>query len=207
MGDSRATKPCPFCAELIAAEAVKCRFCKSMLKGGARYEESRPDVRWHGNEATARDGQSLGEGKCVNCGGAEGVQPWTMRFTYTPPWVYVGLLAGLLPAAILAAIFTRRGTLTFSRCAACKSRMFRLSLVSWLIGLGGLVAFPMLGGFIGQLLDRHDGTGAGIGMGFLVWFVALIVLAVLNSSIPVKCSRIDNGMVTVKFKKPQYVKA
>ncbi len=206
MGDLEATKPCEFCAELIPVGAKKCRHCQSWLTGGARFAPSRSDVRWAGSEATARDGQSLGAGMCVNCGGQEGLQPWRRAFTYTPPWVYVGLLAGLIPAAILAAIFTRKGSLTFSRCSPCKSRMFRMAVICWLIGLGGLFVFPMLGAFIGQLLDAHNGTGAGIGLGFLVWIVALIVVAVLGAMSPVKCTLIDNGMVTVRVRNPQHLK-
>ena len=37
------TRRCPFCAEAIRAEAVKCRYCGSALGGGASF--ARPWVR------------------------------------------------------------------------------------------------------------------------------------------------------------------
>ena len=55
--EKQTSKKCPFCAELIQAEAIKCRFCNEWLTGEARESAadlgtSKPKSKWYHSSLT-----------------------------------------------------------------------------------------------------------------------------------------------------------
>ena len=68
------TKRCPFCAESIRAEAIKCRFCGSVLESRALGGLTRPWVR-------PRDGRKIA-GVCIGLADQFGVSVTLIRLAF-----------------------------------------------------------------------------------------------------------------------------
>ena len=45
--ETAGTRNCPFCAEQIQPEAIKCRYCGEFLDGNSRTESQRPLGKWN----------------------------------------------------------------------------------------------------------------------------------------------------------------
>lgn len=197
------TKECPYCATQIPTSAAKCPNCREWLdKNAAARARPGPSIRWDGDKVLFPKGASATPRQCLICGGEDAVKPWRKQFVYTPPWVYIVVIAALLPGAILAMIVQKRDTLTLSRCGPCRRRMILMATLGWTIGVIGLFAFPIIGGVLGEMIDKHDGQFAGIMIGLGLWFAFLIFLAIWHTVRGVSCKLIDERSVTLKFPKP-----
>jgi hypothetical protein len=85
---------------------------------------------------------------CVVCGTTGSLSARAFQKTYTPPWVYIGLLLGILPVAILMIIGNKTHKLTVSFCQACWDRYHKAQVTSrWmsLLCVVLLAASPVLG--------------------------------------------------------------
>ena len=105
---------------------------------------------------------------CVKCN--EPVSETMKRKTYYwhPPFVYVGLLAGLLPYAILALVLRKKGTIQFGLCPRHKSRR----LWNVLGGVGALILAIVLFVIAGQ--TDSSTSAALVPVGILLLLVGII---------------------------------
>ncbi len=204
-------KRCPYCNEVIKSSALKCRFCNEWLDP-AVAAQARAGRGGGGGPAFPRvergrflhvpKGARLPARRCALCSGDQDVVPWRKQFVYVPPWVYIGLLGGLIPVAILATIAQKRETVEVPECASCKRGRWTANLVGGAFGIGvGLVAIPLVLALLGEAIDSRDGAPIGMLIGFGVWLTLTILIAAVwfPRTRPV-CKKIDqHGTVTLKY--------
>src|SRR5205807_1917313 len=101
---------------------------------------------------------------------------------WSPSWVYVLLLAGLLPFLIVALILTRRMRVLAPLCDAHRNHWLGRALITW-GSLFGLLLLGFTAGALSELLgppgETNPLTGylcGGMIAGLLVWLVVAAVL-------------------------------
>jgi len=78
---------------------------------------------------------------CAVCGSRDRVAMATYTKIYTPPWVYVLLLAGPIPMVIVSMIVRTTHDLTVPFCATCATRRKYAGLVSGLSAVAAMTVF------------------------------------------------------------------
>jgi len=144
---------------------------------------------------------------CMACGAPATVRK-SKKFAWHPPWVYALLLAGLLPALIVAAILTKRMTLTAPFCDRHKRYFFLRNdvLVISLILLLVLGCAGFYGSFVVQERPNSDLGflyALAFGLTFLCW---LIVAAVLGHR-SIRPSEITDRSITLVNVSEEYARA
>lgn len=90
---------------------------------------------------------------CVKCGAMTGLQPRVQNYGWVPPWAYLLLPLGLLPALIVLLAFTKRAALTHPVCAPCNARWTAANAAkraSLLVPIFGSIAGLLAGGWLGS---------------------------------------------------------
>jgi len=193
------TKPCPYCAEEIATTAKKCRFCNEWLDGSARTA-----VRWEGDKLVVSQYSRLPVSTCLLCGAVGNVTPKDKQFIYTPPWVYLGLLGGLLPAAVLAIVFQRKVKVAVPLCGGCRFRWGGSEAAILLFAVFGLFLLPGVGAGVGSVVGKDTGAIVGVIAGFVGWIAGVVLLKVFVANRnQVVCKLIENDLATLQVPRPE----
>ncbi len=131
---------------------------------------------------------------CLKCG--QKAEHWVKKkFSWYPSWVWILLLAGVLPFAIVAAILTKRATVQAPMCAAHRRHWLIRTLVValGLLGIFGLVVLLIVVSSAprGQ---RNENLPAILGFTLVAsvfaWIIALVILN-LNSVRPQEITDYD----------------
>ncbi len=195
------TKPCPYCAEEIAAAATKCRFCNEWLDARA---EGRSSVRWEGDDKLVVSKSSpLSVSSCLLCAGEQNVVPKERQFIYTPPWVYLGLLGGVIPAVVLSVAFQRRVGIVLPLCGRCRFRWTFSEASVLLFAVFGIFLLPGVGAGVGSGVGKDTGAIVGAIAGFVGWIVGVVLLKVFfaNRSQAI-CMLVENDCATLRLPRP-----
>lgn len=198
---------CPFCGEWVKATAKKCRHCGEWFDRAEGIGRAFGNPQWSADDAlTIDEGVILPPGTCCFCGG-EGGTARKKQFTYTPTWVYFGLLGGLLPLLILALIGQKRAHLTIPLCSPCHWRWYFTDALLLIVVLVGMIALPALGVVLFKDVASY-GVAIGIVVGLLALFAVAAALKVgLSDRSQVRCTLIRDGRVTLRFPDAARVRA
>jgi len=199
------TKRCPFCAEEIAAAAVKCRHCGEFIDAGAQGNRA---AFWIGDRLVVPPNGGISHSRCVICGDTQNVGFKQKDFTFVPSWCYIFLLVGLLPGAIICTIMQKKSSVALPICPRCRSSWTSATAVSWLFGLFGLVGCPWAGFYIGTMIERRDGGLFGGFAGFFAWLIGIVLIQVLwMTRTSVSCKRIDEQGTWLALPNPAAIQA
>lgn len=111
----------------------------------------------HGNRETAVGGRY----SCAVCGARHGVAMKQYSRTYTPPWVYITLLAGVIPAAIISMVVSTRHELTVPFCTRCRRKHSLIPVANFFAVIGVLIALTV-GGVYAATMDTWAPFGFSI---------------------------------------------
>jgi hypothetical protein len=123
---------------------------------------------------------------CMRCG-AEADAERRRDLTWYPPWVNLLVLIGVLPAAIVAMILTKRMTVYAPVCANHKNHWLVRSLIIY-GGLVGIILLALGAVFVLAMADQGGGrgqpvlTGIVCGGSVLLLIVWLVVVAIAQST-------------------------
>ena len=123
---------------------------------------------------------TAGPAACIKCGATVGLSRYKYERTYTPRWLYIGLVFGLIPAALLMLIISRKHQIMVYFCAACRNRYRIATLVSYLLAIPCLLLL-LLGPVFGL---AHHSWYLGIGGVAMAIGIAVIIDRYSNSASP-----------------------
>lgn len=144
---------------------------------------------------------------CMVCGN-ECTKARKTTFSWTPMWVHVLILAGLLPYVIIHSILTKRMSVEVPLCTSDRRYFGMRTLMSFLtifgaIGLGGLIFVAII-----ALAGDPGEAGAGLICGFplLVLAVAIITMIAIRFTM-IRAVQITDDEITLTWVHEGFVEA
>jgi hypothetical protein len=131
--------------------------------------------------------------RCLINGEEVTPEAWRKRrlISWNPPWVFIGILGGILPILIMILIFQKKAYIVYSLGQRARSKMRNRGLV----GLALLIAFVALLATGISRIDSNNNGGVFIIASIVAFFTGLIVL--IKAS-PLKASGHRNGWFKMK---------
>lgn len=144
-----------------------------------------------------RDGAELPD-RCIITNQAVGTEGKRKRalITWSPPWVFIGILSGIIPLLILMLIFQKKAKISYSMSRQAWGRIVNRRLIGTFLLLASIGLF-----FLGA-----NSTGEQTGIYMTGGIVALIAsLIVFITATPLKAVKHRNGWFRVKGCSPEFL--
>jgi hypothetical protein len=110
--------------------------------------------------------------RCVKCNAEPDKPPILRKFTWHHPAAYFGLLAGLIPFAIIAICIQKKGDVYLSVCKKHRARRAKVMLIAWVVAALGFVS--VIGGFVAASNNGYDSLIMLIPIGFILLIAAAV---------------------------------
>ena len=120
-----------------------------------------------------------------------------VAIAWTPPWVFVTLLAGALVALILILVLQKKAKITYSLSPEGRGRIQKKKITGWLLLLGSIGLFVAAFNLTDQSM-----VGISVVAGILSLLASLIVFSVAN---PVKAVKFRDGWFRLKGCSPEFL--
>jgi hypothetical protein len=111
---------------------------------------------------------------CVKCATQSGLVGRNQSYAWFPPWTYLLIFGGLLPAAIVQMILTKRATLILPICGPCSSR-WTMARVVYVLS----IVLPIVLGIIVAMAGAANGSSGLMVVGVALMFPGLLVFPLL----------------------------
>lgn len=156
----------------------------------------------HGELVTTR--QCVLPDVCIKCNAPASLK-LTKKFYWHEPWLYVLLLTGVLPFAIVAMVLRKDATLNLGLCPVHARRRTQRIVISWsIMGLGVVM---LVGGI--ALANRAMGRGyEGFGIVMILLSFLTMILAGVFAAVGLtllRPRRIDDRYAWFKGASPELV--
>lgn len=138
---------------------------------------------------------------CLKTGQPLTGEHWRKKVTiaWSPPWVYIGILGGILPLLILILIAQKKGEITYSLSPGARKSILKRRL----IGLGVLLAaITAIGACFFTGAESNDITGILALTGFLLLIASLVIMIL---AAPIRATGHRNGWFRIKGAGPDFV--
>lgn len=137
--------------------------------------------------------------ECMICAERQATNNVYQNLIYYPPWVYFGLLGGIIPLAILMYAYKKEETVSLRFCDECYGKFKSLTPM----GCGvGFICFLLFIGMIWAFVSEQNAVGF---MAILILIgIPVYYLIAYHNKHSISCTYMDDNTITINLPSKRY---